>query len=226
VNVSLCIARLLSLTLLIIYLARLLRVFYCQMLSYGTCYGCSWPLSEVGTRNFFLSPQSQFRNLKETLPKSQFRNFLKKCCSSTATPQLQLRNSAIAIFSDVRNFKSTTWELHFRNFRHIFGHKIRPEFVKKKSEVKNLVQLSLSGKFFISRETDSSKNIFNWFLKPSWAEEKVPESCRIGRRLRIVAELRKSKFEGPQSQFRNFLVRNSAIDLVVRNIAELRRCGL
>ncbi len=40
-------------------------------------------------------------------------------------------------------------------------------------------------------------------------------------------ELRKSNFEGPQSQFRNFfLVRNSAIDLVVCNIAGLRRCGL
>jgi hypothetical protein len=26
-------------------------------------------------RNFFLSPQSQFRNLKEALPQSQFRNF-------------------------------------------------------------------------------------------------------------------------------------------------------
>jgi hypothetical protein len=50
---------------------------------------------EVGTRNlFFLSPQSQLRNLKEALPQSQFRNFLKN-----VAPQLQLRNSAIAIFS-------------------------------------------------------------------------------------------------------------------------------
>jgi hypothetical protein len=40
-------------------------------------------------------------------------------------------------------------------------------------------------------------------------------------------ELRKSNFEGPQLQPQLFLVRNpSAIDLVVRNIAELRRCGL
>jgi hypothetical protein len=45
--------------------------------------------AEVGERNFFLSPQSQFRNLKESLPQSRFRNFLKKCCS------------AIAIFSEV-----------------------------------------------------------------------------------------------------------------------------
>jgi hypothetical protein len=36
-------------------------------------------------------------------------------------------------------------------------------------------------------------------------------------------ELRKSNFKSLQSQFRNFFsVRNSAIDLVVRNIAELR----
>jgi hypothetical protein len=46
-------------------------------------------LAEVGTHNFLLSPQPQFRNLKETLPQSQFRNFLKKCCSTTATPQSQ-----------------------------------------------------------------------------------------------------------------------------------------
>ncbi len=32
-------------------------------------------LPEVGTRNFFLSLQPQFRNLKEALPQSQFRNF-------------------------------------------------------------------------------------------------------------------------------------------------------
>ncbi len=32
-------------------------------------------LTEVGTRNFFFSPQSQFRNLKEAHPQSQFRNF-------------------------------------------------------------------------------------------------------------------------------------------------------
>ncbi len=32
-------------------------------------------LPEVGTRNFFGSPQSQFRNLKKELPQSQFRNF-------------------------------------------------------------------------------------------------------------------------------------------------------
>jgi hypothetical protein len=57
----------------------------------------------VGTRNFFLSPQMQFRNLKEALPQSQFRNFLRNVAL-----QLQLHNSAIAIFSEVRNFKSTT----------------------------------------------------------------------------------------------------------------------
>jgi hypothetical protein len=49
---------------------------------------------EVGTRNFFFSPQSQFRNLKEALPQLQFRNFLRN-----VSPQPQLRNSEIAIFS-------------------------------------------------------------------------------------------------------------------------------
>ncbi len=64
-------------------------------------------------------------------------------------------------------------------------------------------------------------------LKTSWADEKGQESSWTGRRLQRVAELRKSNFEVPQSQFRNFfLVRNSAIVLVVHNIAELRKCGL
>jgi hypothetical protein len=57
-------------------------------------------LPEVGTRNFFLSSQSQFRNLKEALPQSQFRNFFRN-----VAPQPQLRNSAIAIFSEVRNLR-------------------------------------------------------------------------------------------------------------------------
>ncbi len=47
--------------------------------------------SELGTRNFFLSPQSQFRNLKEAPPQSQFRNFLKQCWSATATPLFRNR---------------------------------------------------------------------------------------------------------------------------------------
>ncbi len=69
----------------------------------------------VGTRNFYLSLQSQFRKLNEALPQSQFRNFLRN-----VAPQPQLRHTAIAIFSEVRNFKSA-WELHFRNFRYIFA---------------------------------------------------------------------------------------------------------
>ncbi len=73
-------------------------------------------LPEVGTRNFFLSPQSQLRNLKKALPQLQFCNFLKN-----VAPQPQLRNSANAIFSEVRNFKSAIWELYFRNFRQMLG---------------------------------------------------------------------------------------------------------
>ncbi len=56
---------------------------------------------EVGKRNFFFGPQSQFRNMKEALPQSQFRNFLRD-----VAPQPQLRNSALAIFSEVRNLRS------------------------------------------------------------------------------------------------------------------------
>jgi hypothetical protein len=75
----------------------------------------------------------------------------------------------------------------------------------KKSEVKNLVLLSLLGKFSVSRETEDSKNIFGRFLKPSWSEVKGLECSGLaGRRLQKVAELRMSNFEGPQSQLCNF----------------------
>jgi hypothetical protein len=73
-------------------------------------------LPEVGARNIFWSSQSQFHNLKEERPQSQFCNYLRN-----AAPQPQFHNSAIAIFSEVRNFISVTWEFHFRYFRHIFG---------------------------------------------------------------------------------------------------------
>jgi hypothetical protein len=52
--------------------------------------------------------------------------------------------------------------------------------------------------------SSDSKNIFGWFLRPSYAEENGQESSGTGRRLWRVAELRKSNFKGPQSQFRNF----------------------
>jgi hypothetical protein len=67
--------------------------------------------------------------------------------SAIAIPQLfkemLLRNcnSAIAIFSDVRNFKSATCELHFRNFLHFWPW--NPVDLRKRPKVKNLVQLSL-----------------------------------------------------------------------------------
>jgi hypothetical protein len=70
-------------------------------------------------RNFFLSRQSQFRKFKEALLQSQFCNFL-----SYAALQLQVRNSAIAIFG-------------------IFLAEESGCFMKKKSEVKNFVLLSL-----------------------------------------------------------------------------------
>jgi hypothetical protein len=76
-------------------LGRFVTTYYVQVLS-----------GEVGTRNFFLSLQSQCRNLKEALTQLQFRNFLKKCCSAipqsqfflmsaTSSPQLESFISAI-----------------------------------------------------------------------------------------------------------------------------------
>jgi hypothetical protein len=61
-------------------------------------------------RNFFLSPQSQFRNLKEALPQLQFRNFKEMLLrnrnsaipqsqfflkSATSSPQIESLNSSI-----------------------------------------------------------------------------------------------------------------------------------
>jgi hypothetical protein len=77
-----------------------------------------------------------------------------------------------------------------------------------------------------TRETDRPKNIFGWFFKPSWAEEKRLESSRTSRGLRKVAEFRKSNWRSTIVVPELFLVRNSAIDFNVRNVAELRRWGL
>ncbi len=67
---------------------------------------------EVGT--------SWFRKLKEALSQLQFHNVLKKCCSTTATPQSQFF------------LKSATWELHFHNF-HIFLAVESSKFMRKKN---------------------------------------------------------------------------------------------
>ncbi len=79
---------------------------------------------------FFLSPQPQFRNLKEALPQ-----LLKKCCSATATPQSQFFWSPQHTNPQLESFTSA-----------IFGIFLAMElglFINKKSEVKYLVQLSL-----------------------------------------------------------------------------------
>jgi hypothetical protein len=54
-------------------------------------------MAEMGTHNFFLSPQSQFRNISAIAIPLLFKEML-----------LRNRNSAIAIFSKVHNFKSAT----------------------------------------------------------------------------------------------------------------------
>jgi hypothetical protein len=100
----------------------------------------------VGTCNFFLSPQSQFRKLKEALPQSQFRNF-----ERNVALQPQLRNSTITILSEVRNFKSATWELQFSNFQHIFGHGIRSIHGEKIVGKKSLATVPLRQVFGFQR---------------------------------------------------------------------------
>jgi hypothetical protein len=89
---------------------------------------------------------------------------LKKFCSATAIPQSQFFLKSATSSPQLENFNSA-----------IFGVFLAVEsslFMGKKSEVKNLVLLSLKGKFSFSRETEDSKNIFGRFLKPSWSEVK------------------------------------------------------
>ncbi len=64
-------------------------------------------LTEVGTHNFFLSPQSQFPNLKEALPQLLFRNFLKKSCSATPTPQFRNYNFFWSSQLQVHNLRAS-----------------------------------------------------------------------------------------------------------------------
>jgi hypothetical protein len=120
---------------------------------------------------------------------------------------------------------SATCELHFCNFWHIFGRGTRSGFIKKIGGKKSRATVPL-GKFSVSRETDSSKNIFGWFLKPSWAEERVPKVAILAGDCRELRNCGSQILKVRNRSSATFLVRNSAIDLVVRNIAELWRCGL
>ncbi len=131
------------------------------------------------------------RNRNSATWRKNFRN------RNSAKEKL-LCNPTSAILQSQFFLISATWELYLRNFQHIFGRGIRSGFMKKIWD-KNHVQLSLWGKFLVSRETDSYK-IFGWFLKPSWAEENVPESSGIGRRLQRDAEV---KFWRSAIAFRN-----------------------
>ncbi len=70
--------------------------------------------------------------------------------------------------------------------------------------------------FFVSIETDKPTNIFGWFLKLSWAEEKGQESSGTGRGLRRVVEVNFWRSAKPVPQ----LFFKSANDLVVCNIAD------
>ncbi len=114
--------------------------------------------------------------------------------SAIAIPQLfketMFRNRDIAIPQSQHFLKSETWELHSRNFLHIFGRGIWSIHEKKIGGKKSHAAVP-------SRGRDSSKKIFDWFLIPSWAKEKGLESSGTGRRLRKVAKLRKSNFGGP-----------------------------
>ncbi len=75
-------------------------------------------------------------------------------------------------------------------------------FMKKKSEAKNLVLLSLKTSLGFHRNRQF-KNIFGWFLKTTELRKRDKKVVELAKDCRVVA-LRKSNFEGLQSQFRNF----------------------
>jgi hypothetical protein len=109
--------------------------------------------TEVGAQNFFLSPQSQFRNLKEALLQSQFRDFLKKCCSATATTQshffLKSATSRLQLESSTPN--------NFWPWNPVDSWRKKKKKKHGGQESRATVPLR---QVFGSRETDSSKNIF------------------------------------------------------------------
>ncbi len=78
----------------------------------------------MGKHNLFLSPQSQFRILKEALAQSQFRNLLKKCCSATATPQFRNRNFILSPHLQVRDSAAIFWHIFGRGIWYIHERKI------------------------------------------------------------------------------------------------------
>jgi hypothetical protein len=126
------------------------------------------------------------------------RNFFCVRNRDSATKRKHFRNHNSATFKEPGNRNSAIPESQF------FWSPQLESFTFAIFSVFLAVLLSLWDKFLVSRETGNSKNIVGLFLNPSWAEEKGLESSRNSRRLQKVAELRKSKFEGPQSQFRNF----------------------
>jgi hypothetical protein len=80
-----------------------------------------------GHKQLFLSPQSQFRNLKKALLQSQFRNFLRNVALQ---PQLRNRN-----FLEVPTLNPQPESFTSAIFGLFFGREIR-SIHEKKSEVK------------------------------------------------------------------------------------------
>ncbi len=91
---------------------------------------------------------------------------------------LRNRNSAITIISEVCNFKSATWELQFRNFRHIFGCGIRSIHGEKIRAKKYRATVPLRQVFGFQRNRGFYKYFF-LLLKSAWAEEKGQESSGL-----------------------------------------------
>jgi hypothetical protein len=116
-------------------------------------------ITRGGHAQLFLSPQPQFRNLKEAIPQLQFRN-----CNSATFKEMLLRNRNTAIPQSQFFFKSTTLNPQVESFTSaIFG-----IFLAKESSL--FMNTKIGGnkiscncpfqESFVSRETNSSKNNF------------------------------------------------------------------
>jgi hypothetical protein len=142
------------------------------------------------------------RNHNSAIPQSQI--FLK---SATSSPQLESFTSAIVgrflAWSSLKSYIFLPSGV-FCYWEDVKGAVAREFQIQKKiGGQKSRATVPLR-QFFVFHRNKRSKNIVGCFLKSSWAEKKGIESSKTGRRRHRVAELWKSNFKSPQSQFRNF----------------------
>ncbi len=114
VRVCVCMSVCLFVCFVCLYVCMYVYMYVCLYVCMSLFKALLCSMQRWARATFFLTPQSQFRNLNESL--SQFRNFLKKRCSATATPQFHNRKFS-GVFYYWEDFKGTVvryfWPLFF-----------------------------------------------------------------------------------------------------------------